>query len=219
LDTESDDASIAHALEQNQYISRIRVRLSQRDANWDHLYRVLAMRQNLVHFVLFRRYALSLRAPAERPILQAIQQNNSLRVVEFSNCITHAEEFCSFLDTAVHVRELKFSLRSSRHLGARGARRVAGALGRNTNIATLTLCGGSFLDTVLEGLASNSCVRRLLISCVLRDATRDTLQGLIESTQSIQYLELHGIPFTGQSFGLIAQALIHASIVLSMQAL
>ena len=193
---------------------RIHLRLTQRDANWDHLYRVLATRQNLVHFVLFHRSAFSLRAPAERirPILQAIQQNASVRIVEFSHCISHAEEFCSFLDTAVHVRELKLEFLSSRLLGARGARDVAGALRRNTNIATLTL-RGCFLDTFLEGLASNSSVRKLVISSIMRDAIRDALQGLLESTQSIQYLELDGIFFTGQSFGPIAQGLVHASIV------
>ena len=216
LNDENDDGSIAQALEQNQYISRVRLRLAQRDANWDHLCRVLATRRNLVNFVLFRP-VFSPRAPAERihPILHAIQQNASVRVVEFCGNTWEAEDLCSFLDAAVHVTDLTLN-RCVLTGGEHGARDVAGALRRNTNIATLTLRAvDNFLDTVLEGLASNSSVRRLVISStgIMWDAIRDALQGLLESTQSIQYLELDGIFFTGQSFGPIAQGLIHASIV------
>ena len=151
-----------------------------------------------------------------RPILQAIQQNAAVRVVEFLDCISDTDDFCSFLDTAVQVRGLELSFLTSRHLGAQGARDVAEALRRNTNIATLTLFNiGSFLDTVLDGLASNSCLRNLVIRWTpLTEAIGNALRGLLESsTGSIQHLELGGIRLTEPSFGPIAQGLIHVSMV------
>ena len=86
LDYENDDAAIAQALEQNQYVSRVWLHTTDRNADWDHLCRVLATHGSLVHFVLVDdSLPLMNRAPADRirPILQAIQQNASVRVVEF----------------------------------------------------------------------------------------------------------------------------------------
>ena len=108
LNEEEDDAAIAQALEQNQYVSRVWLNLAQRISSWDHLYRVLATRGNLEHFGL-ANYNMPEPSPSRRgfvPILQAIQQNASVRVVEFCyNNLGH-EDLCSFLDTADHVTDL-----------------------------------------------------------------------------------------------------------------
>ena len=45
---------LLQALEQNQYVSKVRLRPTRRNANWDNLYRVLATRGNLEHFILFQ---------------------------------------------------------------------------------------------------------------------------------------------------------------------
>jgi len=100
-----------------------------------------------------------------RSILQEIQENASVRVVDFlEEILFDAVELCSFLDTAVHVRGLELSFLRTYRLGARGARDVAEVLRRNANITTLSLVGiGYFLDTVLEELTSNICRRNLVI--------------------------------------------------------
>jgi len=213
LDTERDDAVIAQALEQNQYVSKLTLLPAQRDANWDHLCQVLAAHRNLVHFVLFD----SLRAPTERirPILQAIQQNASIRIVEFYRNTWEAEDLCSFLDAARHVTDLtlhRWRLTGGQH----GARDVAVALQRNTSIVTLKLhCCDRFLNSVLEGLVSNTCVRNLVIftAVPLQEAGSNALQGLLESTRSIQSLELSSMFFLEDSFRPVAQGLIDSSTV------
>ena len=128
-------------LEQNQYISYIRLRPTRRNANWDHLYRVIATRRNLVHFVLFDHPTRSLRAPAERihPILQAIQQNASVRFVELVDNFLSSEDLCSFLDAAVHVTDLTLNGCVLTGGEQHGARDVAVALQRNTSIVSLKL--------------------------------------------------------------------------------
>ena len=111
LEEEDDDAAIAQALEQNQNVRRVELKLDSRDANWDHFYRALARRGNLEEFKLYgyggsgRRIRLSARR--FRPILRSIQQNSSaLRIVEFDGTRLFAADLCSFLDTASHVSEL-----------------------------------------------------------------------------------------------------------------
>ena len=199
--TKDDDAAIAHALEQNQYVSKVLLRLTQRDANWDHLYRVLATRGNLVHFVLFDHPAAPVRAPAERsrPILQAIQQNASVRFVELNHNFLSSEDLCSFLDAAVDVTDLTLNC-CDLTVGEHGARDVAVALQRNTNIVKLKLCWiDAFLVSILEGLVSNTCVRDFVLETrSLSEAASNALKGIFESsTGSIQRLELVGIRFNG----------------------
>ena len=217
LDHENDDASIAQALEQNQYVSKVVLCPTRRNANWDHLFRVLATRRNLVHFEFFDHHDRSLRAPAERirPILQALQQNASVRSVELGGNFLSPEDLCSFLDAAVHVTDL--TLRNCDLTGGeQEARDVAVALQRNTNIVSLKLlCFDRFLDTILGGLVLNTGVRNLVFwaAVPLTEARSNALQGLLESTRSIQSLELRGITFTEQSFRPVAQRLIDSSTV------
>ena len=66
LDEEDDDAAIAQALEQNQYVSHVWLHTADRNADWDYLSRVLATRGNLVHFSLFDNSVRSRRVPADR---------------------------------------------------------------------------------------------------------------------------------------------------------
>ena len=216
LNEEEDDAAIARALEQNQYVSRVLLRLARRNADWDHLYRVLATRGNLEHFSLYDDLLPSNRVPADRirPILQAIQQNASVRVVEFFRNTWEAEDLCSFLDNAAQITDLTLHSCALQER-EQGAREVAAALQRNTNIATLKLNWiDGFLVPILEGLGSNTCVRNLVIEHHdLSEATRNALQGLLESsTGSLQHLELSRTRLTEESFRPIAQGLINGSI-------
>ena len=214
---EEDDAAIAQALEQNQYVSCVGLRPAQRNADWDHLCRVIATRGNLRHFFLIDNLLPSNRAPAGRirPILQAIQQNASVCVVEFIYNTLAAEDLCSFLDTAVHVTDL--TLDCDLTGGEQGARDVAAALQRNTNIETLKLRTGAdhFLDTVLEGLVSNTCLKTLVIEIdfLAEASTRNALRVLLESTRSIQHLKLVGTHLVGESFRVVAHGLINSSTV------
>ena len=219
LDSERDDASIAQALKQNQYVSCVELRPAQRNANWDHLFRVLATRGNLLHFVLLDGLLLT-RAPAERirPILQAIQQNSSVCTVEFANTILGAEDLCSFLDNAAQITDWTLRHCALRE-GEQGAREVAAALRRNTNIVTLKLYWIDwFLGPILlEGLVSNVCLKHLVISAgSLTEATSNALQGVVESsTASIQHLELIHTKLREAPFRSIAQGLMNGRSIVT----
>jgi len=106
LEDENDDTSIAQALEQNPYVSRIDLILDQRGANWDHLFRVLNSRENLVHFTLVRLLGSLAREETVRPFIRAIQQNTSVRVLVLDRIIVPARDLCSFLDAAEQLTEL-----------------------------------------------------------------------------------------------------------------
>jgi len=220
LEDEYDDRGIARALERNQYVSRVRLRPPVRNnRTWDHLCRVLATRGNLEQFVLFDHevHFETSSVPAERirPILQAIQQNTSVCAVEFDFRLLSAQDICTFLDTASHVTD--FTVRRCYWPeGAQGARDIAAALQRNTNIETLNLLDiRHSLVPILEGLGSNACVQKLVMAHLdYAEATRNALQGLLESsTASVQHLELKGTNLRGVSFRPVAQGLIHGSNV------
>jgi len=216
LNHHHNDAAIAQALERNQYVSHIKLHPAKRNANWDNLCWVLATRDNLLHFYLVDQLLPLHRVPAGRirPILQAVQQNASVRLVEFFRNTWEVEDLCSFLDNAAQITDLILHSCALRE-GEQGARDVVAALQRNTNIVTLKVCWmDGFLVSILEGLVLNSCVRSLIISSFLQDATRNALQGLLESsTGSLQHFELSGAQLTELSFRPIAQGLINGSIV------
>ena len=189
LDGEEDDVTIAQAFEHNQYVSQIQLFASRRPRRngrgWDNLYHVLATRGNVVRFIM-----VDLPVERIRPILQAIQQNMSIRVVEFQWTHFTAQDLCSFLDNADHVEELTLKGCTSTG-GAQGARDIPAALQRNTNIQTLKLWGlDDFLDPFLEGLVLNTSVKILALSGFLSEAAHNLLRDLVESTRSIQHLEL-----------------------------
>ena len=63
LNHEHDDAALAQALEQNQYVSCVRLRPARRNAPWDNLLRVLATRGNLEQFKSLRHILSSGKSP------------------------------------------------------------------------------------------------------------------------------------------------------------
>jgi len=193
LEEEQDDDALAQALEQNQHVSEVWLRPRGSNTDWDNLLRVLATRGNLKSFKLSNGFA----AERNRPILQAIQQNASLRRVEVRQTNLFAGDLCSFLDTAIHLTDLMLS-NCNLEEGAQGARDVAAALQRNTNIVTLEMTWmNGFLDPILEGLVSNTCVRSLVLGMsdesyqhTLTNSARTALRVLLKSTRSIQHLGL-----------------------------
>ena len=213
LNDENDDAAMAQALEQNPYVSFVRLRPARTNAPWENLLRVLATRGNLEHFLLVDYQSV----PVERirPILQAIQQNTSIRVVEFQWIHFTAQDLCSFLDNADHVEELTLKGCTSTG-GAQGARDIPAALQRNTNIQTLKLRGlHDFLNPFLEGLVLNTSVKILALSAVgfLSEAAHNLLRDLVESTRSIQHLELMNTVLRQESFSPVARGIINASSI------
>jgi len=200
LEEEDDDAAIAQALEQNQNVRCVELKLDSRNGNWDHFYGALARRGNLKELKLHgygeTRFGRLIRMSARRfrPILRAIQQNSALRKIEFENTCLFAADLCSFLDTASHVSELILScaLQGAADRAAR-ARDVAAALQRNTNIVTLKLIWiDRFLDPILEGLVSNNCVRHLVVFSNFSRATCNLAGVLLRSNRSIRHLDLDG---------------------------
>jgi len=119
----------------------------------------------------------------------------------------------------VHITDLTLS-RCDLTGGEHGARDVAEALRRNTNIVTLALFrNGSFLDTVLEGLISNICLKNLVIRhSPLTEARGNALHVFFwaSSTVSIQRIELGQMHFTERLFRPIAQGLINGSSVMDI---
>ena len=191
LDEEEDDAAIAQALEQNPYVSCVRLRPARRNAPWDNLLRVLATRGNLEHIILSINGVPNVSVEWIRRILGAIQQNASVRVVECQWIHVTAQDLCSFMDNTDHVTELtlRFCTLSE---GAQGARDIVAALQRNANIQTLKLLPiNNSLDPILEGLVLNRSVKHLALSAgFLSGAAHNLLRDLMESTRSIQHLEL-----------------------------
>ena len=219
LNHEEDDAAIARALEQNPYVSRVWLNLAQRISSWDHLYRVLATRGNLEQFGLANYTSPPVRAARIVPIIQAINQNTSIRVVEFRCMTFEAEDLCSFLDSAVHITDLMLD-RCHLTVGEHGVRDVAAALQRNTNIVSLKLVLfiNDFLDSILQELVLNTCVRNFALETdSLQEASSNALQGILEvSTGSIQHFELIGTRLREESFRPVALGLINGSTVTSI---
>ena len=77
-----------------------------------------------------------------------------------------------------------------------GARDLAVALQRNTNIQTLQigLLDDIYAIPILQGLQSNHSLKTLFLgSTSFSDATTRAIQQLLESTTSIQAFELGGV--------------------------
>ena len=213
-----EDAAIAQALEQNQYITRVELQLTDATSSWENLYRVLATRGNLVRLALLGGVHRSLlRIPMERirPILQAIQQNASVRVVEFCHTTWEAQDLCSFLDAAGHVADLTLE-HCDLTGGEQEVRDVTAALQRNTSVVRLKLLrlDVPFLGTILDGLDLNSSVRSLDVQPVSLAAANVLQRFLESSTVSIQHFELQSAAvFVKERFRPVAQGLINARTV------
>jgi len=219
LDGEGDDAdaTIAQALEHNQHVSQIELVATRRPQRigrgWDNLYHVLATRGTIVRLIL-----VNLPEERIRPILQAIQQNTSVRVVECRAIRFTVHDLCFFLDNADHVSDLTLERCLLLTEGAQGARDVVAALQRTINIQTLKLLPndnslwnhieeGLVLNTTIEeGLVLNTSVKNLALSA---NTSHDFLKGLVESTRSIQHLELRETVLVHS----VAQGIINASSI------
>ena len=224
LRDEPSDADLAQALEQNPFTTDIDLYLEgeQRADDWNSLLRVIAMRANLETVKVEDAYdAEDRNAPAAlvSAILRAIQQNSAVHSVLLINLYLPTD-VSTFLDTASSITIFGLHGCDMEPIErVQGARDIAAALQRNTNIKTLRLgkMGEDWLSSILQGLQSNNCLKTLLIFQTesLSDATTRAIQQLLESTASIQSLWLCGISFenNGDTLRTVAQSLIRSPIV------
>ena len=183
------DADLAQALEQNLFVTKIRLTLGgAQQADWNSLLRVIATRSNLEEVAVWRTNALLVRS-----ILRAIQQNSSITKFCLSECD---------MDPAERQQ---------------GTRDLSAALQRNANIESLELgtLGDIYAIAILEGLRSNTSVKTLVFSGVpFSDAAAHALQHVLESTTSIQRFELQNeATFSEILFRPLAQGIINSECV------
>jgi len=224
LRLETSDADLAEALEQNPFVTEIILDLEglQR-TDWDSLLRVIAMRANLATLTLQDAGVFERRnAPAAlvRSILRAIQQNMAIESVELK-WFRLPTDISSFLVNSPSITF--FGIRCCDMDPAerqQGARSLAAAIHRNTNIETLGL--GSLADIysipILEGLGSNVSLKTLIFSpssyTNASEVASHALHQLLESTTSIQRFELRDAYFSNeQQFRPITHGIINSECV------
>jgi len=211
---ERSDADLAHALEQNPYVTDIRFFLNdEQRINWISLLQVIEMRANLEKVEVWDDDEEG-KAPAAlvRSILQAIQQNTAIRSVEM-RWLLLPTDISRFVDTASSVTS--FSLQSCAMEQGAGSD-LAAALQRNTNIETLQLwkLDDLYAIPILEGLQSNTAVKTLNFSPTnfyLSAEMSLALQHLLDSTTLIHRFEWEEFTFSDeqQLFRPIAQGIIN----------
>jgi len=219
---EDSDADLASALEQNPFISFIDLCLENvQTTNWGNLLRVIATRANLKNMMLH-----DADDPEDRnappalvsAILRAIQQNSAIQACFLSDLCLPADIF-TFVDMASSITD--FALCSC-DMGpvqrVQGARDLAVALQRNTNIEELELgdMDEVYMSSILPGLRSNLSLKTLQVGGRrFSDVTSRAIQQLLESTTSIQTFELGGMSFenNGDTLRTIVQSLIQSQIV------
>ena len=225
---QNSDADLAQALEQNQFVQQIELDLTNvQTANWGALLRVIATREKLVSVTVRDAYSEEARnAPAAlvSAILQAIQQNTSLRTV----CLRYLHlpvGISTFLDTTSSITAfvlLKCDMEPVQQ--EQGARDLALALQRNTNIQTLEL---GLLEevcmlSILQGLQSNHSLKNLVISSMrhlwvtrrsFSDGTNRAIQQLLESTTSIEHFEVRERHFSRDEFHPVSQGIVNSRSV------
>ena len=221
LRDQRSDAELAQALEQNAFVRKIELNLFEEPrADWNILLRVIATRANLDTVKVRDNTWFGLNAPAVlvRSILRAVQQNTALRSVEM-RWLRLPTEISAFVDNASSITS--FSIYGCDMEDAerqQGARSLAAALQRNTNIKTLAL---SRLDDIyavpiLEGLRLNTAVKTFIFnssSTNLSDETSHAVHQLLQSTTSIQKFELQQVTFSEGLFCAIAQAITSSECV------
>jgi len=219
-------------------------------ANWHSLLRVIATRANLERVELMEEVAPRRLLPGEntapaavvpaalvRSSLQAMQQNTAILSVKLAG-LHLPTEISMFVNTASSITSFCLDTcdmePAERDQGAgelaadmepaerdhQGARELAAALHRNTNIKLLELfqLKGTYFLPILEGLRSNVSLKTFIFSpCGALsgwDATSSSLQHLLESTTSIQRFELREVNFMGEwLFHPIAQGIINSECV------
>ena len=222
LGQETSDADLAQALEQNPIVTKIDLNLEGvQQANWNALLRVIATRANLETVKLCDAVSAGRRnTPAGLvcSILQAIQQNTSIRTVRMW-VIRLPADISMFLDKASSITS--FSLYDCDMDPAergQGASDLAAALQRNKTIECLELreLEDIYSVPILEGLQLNNSLKTLIFHpSLLTDATSSAIQHLLESTTSIQKFESHnhGINIAERMFRPIAQGITNSESV------
>ena len=218
----------AQALGLNHCVSHVQISIHEgNNANWDDLLRVLATHRNLDYVEICDVVAYNiLRRGNERlyrPFLQAIQQNSSVRRVHFSANNIVAEDLCNFLDTAEHVSELRLWWEEIDTIGGEQEDVVAALQRNQKNVETLVL-GTDFPSCIVDAFVSSTFLRKLVINIGqgfsdinigqgFSEAKNNALEGLLQSTGSIQQLELPNCKFEGESVRSIVEGFINASNV------
>ena len=227
LEDEPSDADLAQALEQNPIVTKIDLNLKGvQQANWNALLRVIATRANLETVKLKDAGAAEERhrAPAGLvcSILQAIQQNTSIRTVRMW-VIRLPADISMFLDKASSITS--FSLYDCDMDPAergQGASDLAAALQRNKTIECLELreLEDIYSVPILEGLQLNNSLKTLIFhpasasTDIIANATSHALQRFLESTTSIQRFEIYWEIFSHERlFRPIAQGITNSESV------
>ena len=221
LRDEPSDADLAQALLQNAFITEIVLNVHDtQGSTWNSLLQVIATRANLEAMRLWDATTPEERnAPAAliSAILRATQQNSAIRTVVLF-CLRLPADISMFVDNASSITSIGFhDCVMEPNERERGARDLAAALQRNTNIQTLELnrLDDIYAIPILQGLRANTSVNSLSIggeSC--SDATAGAIQQLLQSTVSIETFGLRGPRFiNGDMFPSVAQHLIRSPIV------
>ena len=219
---EPSDAAVAQALEQNPFVTYIRLDVyGEQRADWNSLLRVIATRANLETVNLWKLPDLfdvqdAMTADEDalvRSILRAMQQNPAIRNVDFQEGVRLPSNMSEFVDTASSITSFcLYNCDMDPAEREQGVRDLAAAIQQNANIETLQLgCNVSddfYTVPILEGLRSNTAVKTLIVEGHLPDATSHALHQLLQSTTSIQNIGFHDIAFSSESlFRPIAQAI------------
>ena len=232
LDGETPEADLAQALEQNPFVTNIVLDLGgvQR-TDWDSLLWAIAMRANLVKVELhdivtvYMGPARTHTAPVAlvRSFLHAMQNTSAIQSVELACRLpTDISMFVNAASSITSFCLVKCDMEPAER--DQGARELAAALHRKTNIERLELfqLEDIYAIPILEGLGSNVSLTTFIFSpCVpLSDAAPRAIQHLLESTTSIQRFELQQVDFwrgrrgsVGRLFRPIAQGIINSECV------
>jgi hypothetical protein len=201
----SDDVALSEALQANDHVNDIWLNLNvlaNHATNWDSLLRVLATRESLETVVLcdavYQIHVMNRSrgsTPPEQvpPFLLALQQNLNIQTVRFLALHLQGDSVASFLDAATSITKLEMEECVMESLA--GARTIAAALQRNTNIRRLELHTRreTSLIPIVNSLPSNSSVKELSLWFLgLSVNSSLAVAHLLESSATIQRLELCG---------------------------
>ena len=191
LDSETSDANLALALEQNPFITAINVTfIGEQTTDWGAFLRVIAARGNLVNVTLnASRYAPAALVSA---ILRAVQQNAAVRSVHL-RFDRFPNDLSAFVDTASSITSFTLSEYAMERVEREeGTRQLAAALQRNTNIEHLELrfLKDIYAIPILQGLRFNTYLKTLVLGYVRSHQQLRTLTDSIPLMRTIKKLEI-----------------------------
>ena len=217
-ESHESDSEIAEALEQNTFVTKLWMHGMEEDARWPQLCRALAARAHLEHVGLSGAELRmdSSACTCTRLLIEALQQNQSIQSAVFCDLEVPEEVVASFLDTARSLTKFGFrdpAIIPNPGTDQNGPLTIAAALQRNQQIREFDfhLENQALAQSILRSLVANQTVRILKIR-LPEHATIElsvAIQQLVESTLSIQALELEG-HFSTQMFRPIAEGLLVA---------